>query len=136
MNATLNVDLVFTNGLVDQAASLDAARTAISAYVVEHEVEQGVLKEATLSVLAAANGKRIAMKYLPGQVATVLNAQPENYDSLVEKATAFIKANLVGENSLLTTRKGPGGGVQVRTAADNTASSPVAAVADDTTVSQ
>jgi hypothetical protein len=128
---TLTVDLVITNGLVDQAASKAAFDTALAAYVVEHEVENSVIKDAVLSVLAEANGQNVKMSRLTSIAAVKMHAQNENFSSIERRIAAYVKANSVGDNSLFVSRKGPGGGVAVRTAA---VAEPVATTTTTTTV--
>lgn len=90
---TLTVDLVLSGGSIDQAASEQAFRTALSRRIAELETEQGQIADATAELFDQYRGQAIPMPTVGSMVAQKLNAQPENHAVLSERVKAYVRAN-------------------------------------------
>jgi hypothetical protein len=122
---TLTVDLVLSGGSIDQAASEQAFRTALSRRIAELETEQGQIADATAELFDQYRGQAIPMPTVGSMVAQKLNAQPENHAVLSERVKGYVRANsqetkdAAGNvtqhpDSLFVIGKGKNGGVSRR----------------------
>lgn len=110
MSLSISVDVVESvDGTIDQAASLAAARVAISKLAVQHETETQSLGEAVSAVFDKFRGETIKMPALTALTCQVMNAQPENFVYLSTRVAAFVRAN-AGEGKLYKIAKGKHGG--------------------------
>lgn len=90
---TLTVDLVQTDGRIDIEASAQAFRSAAIKRQAELETEQSEIASAVESLFDRQLGKAIAMPVLGSMVAQALNAEPENFKVLSERALDYVRAN-------------------------------------------
>jgi hypothetical protein len=93
MSNSLTVDLVTTDGRIDQDASKAAFDSALIKRVAELETEQTQIAEAVSALFDQYLGKPIAMPTLGSMVAQRLNAQPENFKVLSDRALEYVRAN-------------------------------------------
>lgn len=93
MSISLTTDLVLTGGKIDIDASVQAFRSAAVKRQAELETEQSEIAEAVEALFDANLGKAIAMPVLGSMVAQALNAQPENFKVLSERALDYVRAN-------------------------------------------
>ncbi len=125
MSLSLTVELVTAGGHIDQAASEQAFRTALSRRIAELETEQDSIAAATAELFDQYRGQAIAMPTLGSLVAQKLNAQPENHAVLSERVKAYVRANsqevkaadgtvTKHPDSLFVIAKGKNGGVSRR----------------------
>lgn len=120
---SLTVDLVQADGHIDQAASEQAFRSALTRRMAELETEQEQIADATAELFDTYRGQPIAMPTLGSLVAQKLNAVPENHAVLSERAKQYVRANSQGKvtdgveerpTSLFVIGKGKNGGVSRR----------------------
>lgn len=118
---SLTVDLVQSDGSIDQAASEQAFRTALVKRMAELETEGAEIAAATAELFDQYRGQAIDMPTLGSLVAQKLNAVPENHAVLSERAKQYVRANsqetkdAAGNvtqhpDSLFVIGKGKGGG--------------------------
>ena len=93
MSISLTTDLVLTGGKIDIDASVQAFRSAAVKRQAELETEQSEIAEAVEALFDSNRGKAIAMPVLGSMVAQALNAQPENFKVLSERALDYVRAN-------------------------------------------
>ena len=120
MGTSLTVQLVETDGLIDQDASHAAFTTALSKHIAEREVEQTQIASAVSDLFDQYKGSSINMPALASMTAQKLNAQPENFKVLSERVLDYVRANAQGETakdgsverpeSVFVIGKGKGGG--------------------------
>ena len=121
MGISLNVDLVLgADGHIDQAASSAAFQSALVRAVAERETEEVQIAAAVAEVFDQYRGQSIQMPALGSMVAQKLNAQPENFKVLQDRALDYVRTNSQGEtpkggtaerpDSLFVIGKGKGGG--------------------------
>lgn len=120
---SLTVDLVLTDGHIDQDASEQAFSAALTRRMAELETEETQIAAATAELFDTYRGQPIAMPTLGSLVAQKLNAVPENHAVLSERAKQYVRANSQGKvtdgveerpNSLFVIGKGKNGGVSRR----------------------
>jgi hypothetical protein len=92
MTISLTVDLVTQDGHIDIDASTQAFRSAALKRQAELETEGAEIAQA-VSDLFDTHQKAIAMPVLGSLVAQKLNAQPENFKVLSERALDYVRAN-------------------------------------------
>lgn len=123
MSLSLTVELVTAGGHIDQAASEQAFRSALTRRMAELETEQTQIADATAELFDQYRGQPIAMPVLGSLVAQKLNAVPENHAILSERAKEYVRANSQGKvtdgveerpDSLFVIGKGKNGGVSRR----------------------
>lgn len=91
---SLTVKLVRdADGVVDETATLSAAREAIARHVAQREVELSTILSAIQAVCDEKAGVHMNMPYVVNQALTKLNAQPENMSTLKERVETTIRAN-------------------------------------------
>jgi hypothetical protein len=100
---SITVDLVTTDGRIDIDASAQAFRASALKRQAELETEQSEIAQA-VSDLFDTHRKAIPMPVLGSLVAQKLNAEPENFKVLSDRALDYIRANS-------QERKGPDGTV-------------------------
>ena len=113
MTQSITVQLVQdASGRIDQAASLAAFETSLSALVANVETENTEIA-AKVAVLFDQNmGKHIAMPTVGSLTANLLGAVSENYRVLSERVCDYVRANSDGKGSdTFTIVRGAGGGV-------------------------
>lgn len=121
MSISLTVQLTEVGGRIDQAAAQTAFNSALLALIAEREVETEHLARAVGELFDQHMGKPIQMPTLGSMVAQKLNAQPENFKVLSQRALDYVRANSQGEvdkatgaeanpTSLFVISKGKGGG--------------------------
>ena len=93
MGNSLTVDLVSTDGHIDQEASAEAFRGALVKRVAELETEQTQIAEHLTAIFDTYLGKPIPMPTLGSMVAQRFNAQPENFKVLSDRALEYVRAN-------------------------------------------
>ncbi len=96
MSYSLTVELVTTDGHIDIDASAEAFRSAAIKRQAELETEQTEIAQA-VSDLFDLHRKAIPMPVLGSLVAQRLNAQPENFKVLSDRALDYVRANAQGE---------------------------------------
>lgn len=117
---SLTVDLVTQDGRIDIDASAQAFRSAALKRQAELETEQSEIAQA-VSDLFDTHRKAIPMPTLGSMVAQKLNAQPENFKVLSDRALTYVRANsqerkaadgtvTKHEDSLFVIGKGKNGG--------------------------
>ncbi len=94
---TLTVDLVTASGRIDIDASTQAFRAAALKRQAELETEQTEIAQAVSDLFDRNLGKAIPMPVLGSMVAQALNAQPENFKVLSDRALDYVRANAQGE---------------------------------------
>lgn len=114
MSTNLTVELVITDGLVDQAASEKAFRTALVKYTAERETELSSIADAVGAVFDAHKGASINMPAVAHYALTGLNAQPENFKTLETRVMEYVRENAKGDSSIFVIAKGKKGGVTRR----------------------
>ena len=87
------VTLVTSGGRIDQDASQEAFRGALIKRIAELETEQDEIADAVSALFDQYQGKPIAMPTLGSMVAQRLNAQPENFKVLSDRALEYVRAN-------------------------------------------
>jgi hypothetical protein len=93
MSNSLTVDLVTEDGRINLDASCAAFRSAAIKRQAELETEQTQIAEAVSAIFDTYHGKPIAMPTLGSMVAQRLNAQPENFKVLSDRALEYVRAN-------------------------------------------
>ncbi len=93
MSTSLTTDLVLQGGRIDIEASVQAFRAAALRRQAELETEQTEIASAVESLFDSHLGKAIPMPVLGSMVAQALNAQPENFKVLSERALDYVRAN-------------------------------------------
>jgi hypothetical protein len=115
----ITVTLVQTDGRIDLDQSTAAFRSAALKRQAELETEKTEIAAAVSAIFDQHYGKSIPMPTLGSMVAQALNAQPENFAVLSERALNYVRENSQGEvkdgveerpNSLFVISKGKGGG--------------------------
>lgn len=123
MSTSITVELVLSGGHIDQDASEQAFRSALTRRMAELETEQTEIAAAVTELFDQYRGQPIAMPTLGSLVASKLNAVPENHAVLSERAKDYVRANAQGKvtdgteerpNSLFVIGKGKNGGVSRR----------------------
>lgn len=120
MATSLTVQLVDTDGHIDQAQSEAAFRSALLKHIAERETEQEQIAEAVSALFDQYKGASINMPAVASMTAQRLNAQPETFKVLSERVLDYVRANSQGEtqedgtverpDSLFVIGKGKGGG--------------------------
>lgn len=117
MSLSISVDVVrSSDGTIDQGASLDVARLALSKLAAQHETEVGTISAAVAEVFATHESP-IGMPALVSLTCSKLNVQPENFSYLSERVAEYVRDNAqdrAGDSSAFVIRKGKGGGVALR----------------------
>lgn len=93
MSISLTTDLVLSQGKIDIEASTQAFRSAAVKRQAELETEQAEIAEAVSDLFDRNLGKAIAMPTLGSMVAQALNAVPENFKVLSERALDYVRQN-------------------------------------------
>lgn len=93
MSYSLTVDLVITDDHIDIDASTEAFRSAAIKRQAELETEQTQIAQAVSDLFDLHRGKPIAMPVLGSLVAQRLNALPENFKVLSDRALTYVRAN-------------------------------------------
>lgn len=93
MANSLTVELVTTDGRIDQEASKDAFDSALIKRVAELETEQTQIAAHLTAIFDTYLGKPIPMPTLGSMVAQRFNAQPENFKVLSDRALEYVRAN-------------------------------------------
>ena len=126
MTDSLNVDLVRTNGRIDEAASTAAFQAALTRHIAEVELQTEQIEAAVSALFDQHMGKSIPMPTVGSMVATLLGAQPENHGVLAARTLDYVRANsqttgsakggdlVQHPDSLFFISKGAGGGVYRR----------------------
>lgn len=112
--STITVELVTSNGSIDQAASQAAFATALSAHVAEVELQDTLIAEKVAELFAEYKGRHIQMPTLASMVTQRLGGVPENFKTLSSRVLDYVRANAQGDNSLLVISKGKNGGASLR----------------------
>lgn len=89
----ITVTLVTAGGKIDIDASAQAFRAAAVRRQAELETEQAEIAQAVSDLFDHNLGKAIAMPTLGSMVAQALNAVPENFKVLSERALDYVRAN-------------------------------------------
>lgn len=111
--ANVSFDLVYVNGVVDVDASLDLAKSALNKFVADKRTQDTDLHNAVHAVFDEHLGSAIAMPALVSLTLAKLNVQPENYKSLGDKVTTFVRERSGDKGSAsFSITKGRGGGVK------------------------
>lgn len=133
MSNSLTVDLVIEDGHINIEASTQAFRASALKRQAERETQGAQIAEAVKDLYDRQAGKAIAMPVLGSMVAQALNAEPENFKVLSDRALDYVRANsqstgseeegnlVLHPDSLFVIGKGKGGGCYRR------ADKPVAA---------
>src|SRR5262245_55491316 len=93
----IRVTLVTDNGKIDLDQSTAAFRSAARKRQAELETEKTEIAAAVAVIYDTHNGKSIPMPTLGSMVAQALNAQPENFAVLSERALDYVRENSQGE---------------------------------------
>lgn len=93
MSTSLTTDLVLSQGRIDIEASVQAFRSAAVKRQAELETEQAEIAAAVEDLFDRNPSKAIAMPTLGSMVAQALNAVPENFKVLSERALDYVRAN-------------------------------------------
>jgi hypothetical protein len=108
--STVTVTLVPGNdGHIDQDATREAFNKALLVAVAEAETQEAEIASQVSAIFDQFHGKRIGMPALGSMVAQRLNAQPENFKTLSDRALDYVRAN-AGEGGLYVITKGKNGG--------------------------
>lgn len=94
-----------SNGSVDHEATLAKFAGDLASWEAQREADNAAIGVAVHSLFDRHLGKRLPMPFLTGEVLKALNAQPENYKSLTEKLTDYVRTS-----PEFDTAKGKGGG--------------------------
>jgi hypothetical protein len=125
MTISLTLQLTDIGGRIDLDAAQATFDTALLKLVAERDVEQEQIASAVSELYDQHLGKPIAMPTLGSMVAQKLNAQPENFKVLSERALNYVRANsqetknedgstTAHPDSLFVIGKGKGGGASRR----------------------
>jgi hypothetical protein len=100
------------DGSIDIHTSVEAYRQALVSWVEEQERAQEVYREAVLSVLTMASGKRFPLPSLIGMALVKLQPSAKEYEKMSKSVEAWIRQNTgeKGSSALLCAQKGKGGG--------------------------
>lgn len=93
MSISLTVDLVLTDGRIDQAASEQAFHSALVRRTAELETEQEEIAEAVAALFDRYPGQAIGMPAVASMTVQALNAQPENFKVLSDRVLDYVRAN-------------------------------------------
>lgn len=120
MSTSLTFTAVEKDGRIDLDSSLDAARTVLVKHIAEREVEQTQIADAVNALFDQYQGSAIPMPVLASMTAQKLNAQPENFKVLADRALDYVRSHSQGEkakdgtverpDSLFVIGKGKNGG--------------------------
>jgi hypothetical protein len=94
--------------------SVAAFKEQLEALIEEEKTENETFEDAVHSAFDKNPGTAIPMPALLSHVTTAMNAVPQNYNTLTERAHKYIKNNSIGEKSTFIITKGKGGGVRRR----------------------
>lgn len=115
----ITTTLVVTDGKIDLDASQAAFRAEALRRQASLETEQTEIAAAVAAIYDSHHGKSISMPVLGSMVAQALNAEPENFAVLSERALDYVRENSQGEvkdgvaerpDSLFVIAKGKNGG--------------------------
>jgi hypothetical protein len=125
MSVSITVDAVLSDGRIDQAATEAAFHSALLRTVAEVETQEAEIASQVSAIFDQFTGKAIGMPALGSMVAQRLNAQPENFKTLSDRALDYVRANsqetgpegarVQHPDSLFVIAKGKNGGVYRRT---------------------
>lgn len=93
MSISLTTDLALSGGKIDIEASVQVFRAAAVKRQAELETEQAEIAQAVETLFDRNLGKAIAMPTLGSMVAQALNAVPENFKVLSERALDYVRQN-------------------------------------------
>jgi hypothetical protein len=93
MSVSITVEAVLTDGSIDQAATEAAFHSALLRTVAEVETQEAEIASQVSAIYDQFTGKAIGMPALGSMVAQRLNAQPENFKALSDRALDFVRAN-------------------------------------------
>lgn len=93
MSISLTTDLALAGGKIDIEASVQVFRAAAVKRQAELETEQAEIAQAVEDLFDRNLGKAIAMPTLGSMVAQALNAVPENFKVLSERALDYVRQN-------------------------------------------
>jgi hypothetical protein len=108
MKNTITVELVSSNGALDESASKAAFNAAYAAYAAEHETQESVISDAVNGIFDAHVGQNIKMGTLCHLALTALNVQNENFTALEARVKSFIRSQT--KAGVFSMVKGAGGG--------------------------
>lgn len=94
------------DGSIDHEASVSQFAGALLKYEAERETEMATVAGAVNALFDQYKGARLNTPFLVGEALRRLNAQPENYKTLSERVTEFVRTS-----PQFTIGKGKGGGV-------------------------
>lgn len=101
-------------GVINVKESVAAFKSELDALIESEKTENLVFEDAAHGAFDKSPGVAIPMPALLSQITTAMNATPENYNSLTERARKYIQNSSVGDKSVFTIAKGKGGGVRRR----------------------
>jgi regulator of sirC expression with transglutaminase-like and TPR domain len=93
MSVSITVDAVLSDGRIDQAATEAAFHSALLRTVAEVETQEAEIASQVSAIFDQFTGKAIGMPALGSMVAQRLNAQPENFKTLSDRALDYVRAN-------------------------------------------
>lgn len=93
------------NGFINHEMSIAAFADELMQYEDELSLDKHTIGIAVNAIFDTHMGKRLASPYVIGEVLKSLNAQPENYQDLLEKVQNFLRVSLD-----FNVVKGKGGG--------------------------
>ena len=125
MSETITVNLVVVNGVLDQAASIVAAESAIVRRAAEMNEEGSRIGDAVAELFAESKGASIALPVVASLVCNRLNVPHQAFSTVSERVMEFVRANAQGTvdkatkaeqrpDSTYLIVKGANGGVCVR----------------------
>lgn len=98
------------DGAVDVVKSAEAYATALSKWVAENEVASETIETAVETVFDA-HPTRMPMPALVGFTLAELGASPEQYKTLGDRVTAYVRGQCAKNTGRIDIAKGVGGGV-------------------------
>lgn len=120
----IKINLMFTNGLVDEDASFAVAKEAIQAYKLEQEKGLKEIAETMMAIFEQYKKAAVNVPFLTSEVCRRLGVSPGNFKEITEKVEMFLKNNSQGKtledgsvehpNSLYVITRGKSGGVRLR----------------------
>ena len=93
------------DGSIDHDATVAKFAGDLIRFEADREVEQSVIADAVNALFDTHLGKRLNTPYVVGEVLKSLNVQPENFSTLTDKVTDFLRTC-----PAFSVAKGKGGG--------------------------
>jgi hypothetical protein len=120
MEPTLIINVVETNGIIDEEATEKAFHGKLRALAAERHAQRDQIAVAVASVFERFPGVRMNLPHVASMALASLNVDPTNYSKLERLCLAYIRANCQGNtvrdsverpDSLFVMGKGRDGGV-------------------------